>query len=99
MERFFNNRNVLGVLFMLPAAVLLLAARMNGYTGEHAPLFASVIEFIHTATLVHDDIIDKSDMRRGRQAVHSGRPRDHAEEQRPVLGLAGLRIEAPDLLR
>jgi octaprenyl-diphosphate synthase len=52
-------------------AVLLMSARMSGYTGEHAPLFASVIEFIHTATLVHDDIIDESDMRRGRQAVHS----------------------------
>ncbi|PYR73359.1 MAG: hypothetical protein DMF87_26025 [Acidobacteria bacterium] len=52
-------------------AVLLMSARMSGYTGEHAPLFASVIEFIHTATLVHDDIIDDSNMRRGRQAVHS----------------------------
>src|SRR5438477_2327478 len=52
-------------------AVLLMSARMSGYTGEHAPLFASVIEFIHTATLVHDDIIDDSNMRRGQQAVHS----------------------------
>ncbi|HXD20679.1 MAG TPA: polyprenyl synthetase family protein [Vicinamibacterales bacterium] len=52
-------------------AVLLMSARMSGYTGEHAPLFASVIEFVHTATLVHDDIIDESEMRRGRQAVHS----------------------------
>ena len=52
-------------------AVLLMSARMSGYAGEHAALFASVIEFIHTATLVHDDIIDESDMRRGRQAVHS----------------------------
>src|SRR5262245_52361651 len=52
-------------------AVLLMAARMSGYTGEHAPLFASVIEFIHTATLVHDAIIDDSELRRGRQAVHS----------------------------
>jgi octaprenyl-diphosphate synthase len=52
-------------------AVLLMAARMSGYTGEHAALFGSVIEFIHTATLVHDDIIDESEMRRGRQAVHS----------------------------
>jgi octaprenyl-diphosphate synthase len=52
-------------------AVLLMAARMSGYAGEHASLFASVIEFIHTATLVHDDIIDESEMRRGRQAVHS----------------------------
>ena len=34
-------------------------------------LFASVIEFIHTATLVHDDIIDDATLRRGRQAVHS----------------------------
>src|SRR4029077_3578800 len=52
-------------------AVLLMAARMSGYTGEHGALFASVVEFIHTATLVHDDIIDDSDLRRGRQAVHS----------------------------
>src|SRR6266513_740768 len=37
-------------------AVLLMSARMSGYTGEHAALFASVIEFIHTATLVHDDV-------------------------------------------
>src|SRR6266550_2418932 len=55
----------------LESQVALMSARMSGYTGEHAPLFASVIEFIHTATLVHDDIIDESDMRRGRQAVHS----------------------------
>ena len=52
-------------------AVLLMAARMNGYTGDHGPLYASVVEFIHTATLVHDDIIDQSDLRRGRPAVHS----------------------------
>src|SRR5207244_7658397 len=52
-------------------AVLLMSARMSGDTCERASLFASSIEFIHTATLVHDDIIDKSDMRRGRQAVHS----------------------------
>lgn len=52
-------------------AVLLMAARMSGYTGEHAALFASVIEFIHTATLVHDDIIDDADLRRGRDAVHT----------------------------
>ena len=52
-------------------AVLLMAARMSGYTGEHAPLYASVVEFIHTATLVHDDIIDESALRRGRPAVHA----------------------------
>ncbi len=52
-------------------AVLLMAARLSGYTGDRAVLYAAVVEFIHTATLVHDDIIDDSDLRRGRLAVHS----------------------------
>jgi octaprenyl-diphosphate synthase len=52
-------------------AVLLMAARLSHYRGDRAVLFAAVVEFIHTATLVHDDIIDGSDLRRGRMAVHS----------------------------
>ncbi len=52
-------------------AVLLMASRLCGYTGDRAVLYAAVVEFIHTATLVHDDIIDDSDLRRGRLAVHS----------------------------
>src|ERR687887_906097 len=52
-------------------AVLLMAARLSGYQGDRSVLYASVVEFIHTATLVHDDIIDDSDLRRGRLAVHS----------------------------
>jgi octaprenyl-diphosphate synthase len=52
-------------------AVLLMAARLAGYQGDRAVLYASVVEFIHTATLVHDDIIDGADIRRGRVAVHS----------------------------
>jgi octaprenyl-diphosphate synthase len=52
-------------------ALLLMAARLTGYTGDRAVLYASVVEFIHTATLVHDDIIDGADLRRGRLAVHS----------------------------
>jgi octaprenyl-diphosphate synthase len=52
-------------------AVLLMAARLCGYTGDRAVLNAAVVEFIHTATLVHDDIIDDSEFRRGRLAVHS----------------------------
>ncbi len=52
-------------------AVLLMAARMSGYTGDLGVLYASVVEFIHTATLVHDDIIDESELRRGRDAVHT----------------------------
>lgn len=52
-------------------AVLLMAARLCGYTGDRAVLNAAVVEFIHTATLVHDDIIDDAETRRGRLAVHS----------------------------
>lgn len=52
-------------------AVLLMAARLAGYRGDAAVLYASVVEFIHTATLVHDDIIDDSNWRRGQLAVHS----------------------------
>jgi len=52
-------------------ALLLMAARLAAYRGDHAVLFAAVVEFIHTATLVHDDIIDDSELRRGRAAVHA----------------------------
>jgi octaprenyl-diphosphate synthase len=52
-------------------AVLLMASRLAGYSGDRAVLYASVVEFIHTATLVHDDIIDDAELRRGRLAVHS----------------------------
>ena len=48
-----------------------MAARLSGYQGDRAVLYAAVVEFIHTATLVHDDIIDDSELRRGRLAVHS----------------------------
>jgi len=52
-------------------AVLLMSARLCGYTGDRAVLNAAVVEFIHTATLVHDDIIDGADTRRGRLTAHS----------------------------
>lgn len=52
-------------------ALLLLACRMCGYRGERAILLASVVEFIHTATLLHDDIIDEATTRRGRRSVNS----------------------------
>jgi len=52
-------------------AVLLMAARLCGYAGDRGVLNAAVVEFIHTATLVHDDIIDDADTRRGRLTAHS----------------------------
>jgi octaprenyl-diphosphate synthase len=52
-------------------ALLLLGSRLCGYRGERAILLASVVEFIHTATLLHDDIIDQATVRRGKRSVNS----------------------------
>jgi octaprenyl-diphosphate synthase len=52
-------------------AVLLMASRLCGYHGDLSVLNAAVVEFIHTATLVHDDIIDSAETRRGRLTAHS----------------------------
>jgi octaprenyl-diphosphate synthase len=52
-------------------AVLLMAARLCNYRGDRGVLNAAVVEFIHTATLVHDDIIDGAETRRGRLSAHS----------------------------
>lgn len=46
-------------------ALLLLGARLCGYTGDRAVPLASVVEFIHTATLLHDDVVDNANLRRG----------------------------------
>jgi octaprenyl-diphosphate synthase len=50
---------------------LLLAAKLFGYKGDGAIKLASVVEIIHTATLVHDDIIDEAQIRRGRPAANT----------------------------
>ena len=54
----------------LRPALLLLASGLCGYAGPHDVLFGAVFEFIHTATLVHDDIIDGAETRRGRASVN-----------------------------
>lgn len=48
----------------------LLSARMCGYKGSNDVLLATVLEFIHSATLIHDDIIDEAKTRRGRPSVN-----------------------------
>ena len=50
--------------------LLLLASRALGHMGEDAHQLAAVIEFIHTSTLLHDDVVDESDMRRGRKTAN-----------------------------
>ena len=49
----------------------LLAAQAAGYEGEDHVQLAAVIEFIHTSTLLHDDVVDESDLRRGRKTANA----------------------------
>ena len=49
--------------------LVMLSARGCGYRGDQDALLAAVIEFIHTATLLHDDVVDDSEMRRGQQTA------------------------------
>lgn len=51
--------------------VTLLAARAAGYRGDDHIAAAAIIEFIHTATLLHDDVVDESSMRRGRSTANA----------------------------
>ncbi len=50
--------------------ILLLSAGTSGYRGDHHITLAAVIEFIHTATLLHDDVVDESAMRRGQPTAN-----------------------------
>jgi octaprenyl-diphosphate synthase len=54
----------------LRPTLVLLSARAHGYEGTQHIEVASIIEFIHTATLLHDDVVDASAMRRGKETAH-----------------------------
>ncbi len=51
--------------------IVLLAARAFGYNGEQHIRSAAIIEFIHTATLLHDDVVDSSARRRGKDSANT----------------------------
>ncbi len=51
--------------------LLLLTAKALGYRGSKHLILAAVIEFIHTATLLHDDVVDESDLRRGKESANA----------------------------
>lgn len=55
----------------LRPALTLLSAQLVGGITQQAITFAAVVELMHTATLIHDDVIDKSDLRRGWTTVHN----------------------------
>ena len=52
-------------------ALLLLAAGAVGFQGKEKHELAAVVEFIHTATLLHDDVVDDSELRRGRETANA----------------------------
>jgi len=55
----------------LRPALAILSARACAYQGEQHTNLATIIEFIHTATLLHDDVVDGSDMRRGKETANN----------------------------
>ena len=55
----------------LRPALVLLSAGLFGYQGRQHHELAAVVEFIHTATLLHDDVVDQSNLRRGRQTANA----------------------------
>ncbi len=55
----------------LRPALLLMVAGAIGYNHDHRHVLAAVVEFIHTATLLHDDVVDESSLRRGRPTANA----------------------------
>lgn len=51
--------------------LVLLAAHACGYSGRHHHNLAAIVEFIHTATLLHDDVVDASELRRGHETANA----------------------------
>lgn len=55
----------------LRPALVILSTKLFGYDGQDHILMASLVECVHTASLIHDDIVDNSSLRRGRSTVHA----------------------------
>ena len=51
--------------------LLLMAARLAGYVGPRAVRLGGVVELLHTATLIHDDVVDQAPLRRGRPSANA----------------------------
>ena len=51
--------------------LMVLSARLCGYTGNYEKTFSSALEYLHTATLLHDDLVDEATLRRGKEVAHS----------------------------
>jgi octaprenyl-diphosphate synthase len=71
IERIGNHMAAGGGKRIRPALLLLSARLLDYENGERDVRYAAVVEFIHTATLVHDDIIDEARLRRGRTSANA----------------------------
>ena len=50
--------------------LMVLSARLCGYTGNYEKTFSTALEYLHTATLLHDDLVDDATLRRGKKVAH-----------------------------
>ena len=50
---------------------MVLSARICGYDGDHDKTFSTIFEYLHAATLLHDDLVDQATLRRGKPVAHS----------------------------
>jgi octaprenyl-diphosphate synthase len=51
--------------------LMVLSARLCGYSGDYEKTFSTALEYLHTATLLHDDLVDEAAMRRGKTVAHA----------------------------
>jgi octaprenyl-diphosphate synthase len=51
--------------------LMVLSARLCGYTGDYEKTFSTALEYLHTATLLHDDLVDEATLRRGKAVAHA----------------------------
>jgi len=51
--------------------LMVLSARLCGYTGDYEKTFSTSLEYLHTATLLHDDLVDDATLRRGKEVAHA----------------------------
>ncbi|MFH0789973.1 MAG: polyprenyl synthetase family protein [Pseudomonadota bacterium] len=66
------NRHILvGGGKRLRALLFVLSSRLCGYDGERSYYFSSIFEYLHAATLLHDDVIDNADLRRGKASANT----------------------------